>query len=235
MQNVAKEFKETIGEFRNKKNGGRLSALAVVVAVFLVSATAVAVFNHEGNAGAKVAEAASRVDRQVDDTQHAFTDIEELILGYQLLDAVSPGSYANEPTSGNNSEFNYSSPTTSGHMPMPKNGGANDAVDNGSNDRRNSIYGINPANDGASNAPVSADENDGQDAAGDADQMSRPRSRSTAGQGTRNPGGQDADPAPGSPGPDSQQLDAAVRSRQAGTPGTGGANQRHPSTLARVL
>ena len=235
MQNVAKEFKETIGEFRNKKNGGRLIALAVVVAVFLVSATAVAVFNHEGNAGAKVAEAASRVDRQVDDTQHAFTDIEELILGYQLLDAVSPGSYANEPTSGNNSEFNYSSPTTSGHMPMPKNGGANDAVDNGSNDRRNSIYGINPANDGASNAPVSTDENDGQDAAGDADQMSRPRSRSTARQGTRNPGGQDADPAPGSPGSDSQQLDAAVRSRQAGTPGTGGANQRHPSTLARVL
>ena len=154
---------------------------------------------------------------------------------HQLLDAVSPGSYANEPTSGNNSEFNYSSPTTSGHMPMPKNGGANDAVDNGSNDRRNSIYGINPANDGASNAPESADENDDQDAAGDADQMSRPRSRSTARQGTRNPGRPDADPAPGSHGSDSQQLDAAVRSRQAGTPGTGGANQRHPSTLARVL
>ena len=120
-------------------------------------------------------------------------------------------------------------------MPMPKNGSANDAVDNGANDRRNSIYGINPANGGASNAPESADENDDQDAAGDADQMSRPRSRSTAGQGTRNPGRQGADPAPGSPGPDSRQLDAAVRSRQARTPGTGGAQQRHPSTLARVL
>ena len=92
----------------------------------------------------------------------------------QRLEAVSPDSYANEPTSGSNSEFNYSSPTTSGHMPMPKNGGANDAVDNGSNDRRNSIYGINPANDGASNAPVSADENDDQDAAGDVDQAVAP-------------------------------------------------------------
>ena len=117
---------------------------------------------------------------------------------------------------------------------MPKNGGANDAVDNGSNDRRNSIYGINPANGGASNAPESADENDDQDAAGDADQMSRPRSRSTAGQGTRNPGRPGADPAPGSHGPDSQQLDAAVRSRQAGTPGTGGANQRHPPAMVRA-
>ena len=99
---------------------------------------------------------------------------------------MSPDSYANEPTSGNNS----------GNMPMPKNGAANDGVDNGSNDRRNSIYGINPANGGASNAPVSADEKDDQDTAGDVDQMSRPRSRSTAGQGTRNPGRPGADPAP---------------------------------------
>ena len=102
------------------------------------------------------------------------TDIRELILEQNNLAAVSPDSYANEPSSGNNSEFNYSSPTTSGHMPMPKNGGANDAVDNVSNDRRNSIYGINPANDGASNAPESADENDDQDAVGDADKIVPP-------------------------------------------------------------
>ena len=146
----------------------------MVVAVFLVSATTVAVFNHEGNAGAKVAEVASRVNRQGDDTQDAFTDIKELIAEKKNLAAVSPDSYANEPSSGNNSEFNYSSPTTSGHMPMPKNGGANDAVDNVSNDRRNSIYGINPVNDGASNAPESADENDDQDAVGVADQIVPP-------------------------------------------------------------
>ena len=35
-------------------------------------------FNHKGNAGAQVAEAASRVDRQVDDTQDAFENIKEL-------------------------------------------------------------------------------------------------------------------------------------------------------------
>ena len=77
---------------------------------------------------------------------------------------MSPDSYANEPTSGNNS----------GNMLMPKNGAANDGVDNGSNDRPNSIYGINPANGGASNAPVSADENDDQDTAGDVDQAVAP-------------------------------------------------------------
>ena len=106
MQNVAQELSETIGEFRSRNDDGGLSALAVVVAVFLVSATAAAVFNHEGNAGAKVAEAAGRFDRQVDDTQHAFTDIRELIPEQKNLAAVSPESYANESTSGNNSEFN---------------------------------------------------------------------------------------------------------------------------------
>ena len=162
----------------------------MVVAVFLVSATAVAVPNHEGNAGAKVAEAASRVDRQGDDTQAVCTDIRELILEQKNLAAVSPESYANESTSGNNSEFKYASPNDSSNdspndspndssndssnVAMPKNGGANDAVDNVSNDCRNSIYGINPANGGASNAPESADEKDDQDAVGDADQIVPP-------------------------------------------------------------
>ena len=167
---------------RSRKDDGGLSALAVVVAVFLVSATAAAVFNHEGNAGAKVAEAAGRFDRQVDDTQHAFTDIRELIPEQKNLAAVSPESYANESTSGNNSEFKYASPNDSSNdspndssdVPMPKNGSANEAVDNVSNGRRNSIYGINPANGGASNAPESADENDDQDAAGDADKIVPP-------------------------------------------------------------
>ena len=79
MQNVAKELNETIGEFRNKKSDGRLVALAVVVAVFLVSAVAGTVLIHEGNTGARVVEAASRVDRQVNDTQAAFKGIRELI------------------------------------------------------------------------------------------------------------------------------------------------------------
>ena len=133
MQNVAQELSETIGELRSRNDDGGLSALAVVVAVFLVSATAAAVFNHEGNAGAKVAEAASRFDRQVDDTQDAFKDIRELIPEQKNLAAVSPESYANESNSGNNSEFKYASPNASpndssndlGDVPMPKNGSAN--------------------------------------------------------------------------------------------------------------
>ena len=85
----------------------------MVVAVFLVSATAAAVPNHEGNAGAKVAEAASRFDRQGYDTRAACTDIRELIPEQKNLAAVSPESYANESTSGNNSEFKYASPNDS--------------------------------------------------------------------------------------------------------------------------
>ena len=127
----------------------------MVVAVFLVSATAAAVFNHEGNAGARVAEVASRVNRQGDDTQAAFTDIKELIPEQKNLDAVSPDSYANEPSSGNNSEFKYASPNDSSNVAMPKNGGANDAVDTGANAGLGSIYGIDPANGGASDAPES--------------------------------------------------------------------------------
>ena len=154
----------------------------MVVAVFLVSATAAAVPNHEGNAGAKVAEAASRVDRQGDDTQAVCTDIRELILEQKNLAAVSPESYANESTSGNNSEFKYASPNDSSNdspndssnVAMPKNGGANDAVDNVSNDRRNSIYGINPANVLTSDAPELVDEKDDQDAVGVADKIVPP-------------------------------------------------------------
>ena len=163
---------------RSRKDDGGLSALAVVVAVFLVSATAAAVFNHEGNAGAKVAEAASRFDRQVNDTQDACTDIRELIPEQKNLAAVSPESYANESTSGNNSEFKYASPNASPNdssdVPMPKNGSANGEVDTVSNGRRNSIYGINPANVLTSDAPESADENDDQDTAGTADKIVPP-------------------------------------------------------------
>ena len=159
-----------IRNIRNKKRGGWLIALAVVVAVFLVSATAATLFNYEGNTGAQMAEAAGRVDRQVDDTQDAFKDIKELIPEEQLLEAVSPDSYANEPTSGNNSAFNYASPDNSSNVPAPKNGNPNDGVDNGSD----VTYGINPASNGASNAPASADEKDDQAADNNAEKAVPP-------------------------------------------------------------
>ena len=57
---------------------------------------------------------------------------------------------------------------------MPKNGSANDAGDNVSNGRRNSIYGINPANVLTSDAPELVDENDDQDAVGVADKIVPP-------------------------------------------------------------
>ena len=163
-----------LGKINQKKKAGWLIPLTIVVAVFLVSATAATMFNHKGNAGAQVAEAASRVDRQVDDTQDAFENIKELIPEEQRLEAVSPDSYTNEPSSGTNSEFEYSSPNNSGDMPMPRNGNAIDKVVTGSNETSSSLYGINPANGGASNAPVSADENDDQDTAGDVDQAVAP-------------------------------------------------------------
>ena len=163
-----------LGKINQKKKAGWLIPLTIVVAVFLVSATVGTMFNHKGNAGAQVAEAASRVDRQVDDTQDAFENIKELIPEEQRLEAVSPDSYTNEPSSGTNSEFEYSSPNNSGDMPMPRNGNAIDEVVTGSNETSSSLYGINPANGGASNAPVSADENDDQDTAGDVDQAVAP-------------------------------------------------------------
>ena len=117
-----------LSKINQKKKPGWLVPLAVVVAVFLVSAVAVTVLNHEGNTGARVVEAASRVDRQVNDTQDAFENIKELIPEEQRLEAVSPDSYTNEPSSGTNSEFEYSSPNNSGDMPMPRNGNAIDGV-----------------------------------------------------------------------------------------------------------
>ena len=150
-------------KFNQKKKAGWLIPLTIVVAVFLVSATVGTMFNQKGNTGAQVAEAASRVDRQVDDTQHAFENIKELIPEEQRLEAVSPDSYINEPSSGNNSEFKYDSPGTSGDTSMPKNGSPIDEVGNDSSETSSLLYGINQANGGASDAPESNDEKDDQD------------------------------------------------------------------------
>ena len=65
--------------FRRKIRDGRLTPWVIVIVVFLVSAMIAAMFNYEGNTGAQVAEAAGRVNRQVDDTKVAFTGIKELI------------------------------------------------------------------------------------------------------------------------------------------------------------
>ena len=71
-----------------------------ITGVFLLSASFAVVFNHQGNSGEQVAEAASRVNRQVDDTQEAFKEIKDLIPEEQHLEAAAPGSYNHHPTSG---------------------------------------------------------------------------------------------------------------------------------------
>ncbi len=164
-----KEVDKMIGKFRKRKNDERPIALAVVVAVFLMSAAAAAVFNHEGNAGAQVAEAASRVNRQVDDTRAAFTDIKGLIPEVERLEAVPPDAYADEPTSGANSQLDYTSPTTPGRIPMPEH-----ASSNNTGSVSGPTYGVNPTNGGASHAPESIDEKDDQDEGNDAERAVPP-------------------------------------------------------------
>ena len=93
------------GIFRNASRRKKIMAISLVIGVFMVSATAATMFNYEGNTGAQVAEAASRVNRQVDDTQAAFTDIKELIPEEQRLEAPPTGNYAGQPMSGDNSPW----------------------------------------------------------------------------------------------------------------------------------
>ena len=78
------------GIFRNASRRKKIMAIGLVIGVFMVSATAATMFNYEGNTGAQVAEAASRANRQVDDTQEAFfpTDIKDLIPEEQRLEAA---------------------------------------------------------------------------------------------------------------------------------------------------
>ena len=162
-----KEVDKMIGKFRQRMNDERPIALAVVVAVFLVSAAAAAVFNHEGNTGAQVAEAAGRVNRQVDDTRAAFTDIKGLIPEEERLEAVPPDAYADEPTSGATSRLDYTSPTTPGRISMREH-------DSSNNTGSGPAHGINPTNGGASRAPESIDGKDEQDEGGDAERAVPP-------------------------------------------------------------
>ena len=86
--------------FHNWRRRRKVMIAAAIAGAFLLSASFAVVFNHQGNSGEQVAEAASRVNRQVDDTQEAFTEIRDLIPQEQRLEAAVPGGYDQQPTSG---------------------------------------------------------------------------------------------------------------------------------------
>ena len=82
-----------ISRFHNWRRRRKVMLLAAIAGAFLLSASFAVVLNSQGNSGEQVAEAASRVNRQVDDTQEAFTDIKDLIPEEQRLEAAPPASY----------------------------------------------------------------------------------------------------------------------------------------------
>ena len=82
-----------ISRFHNWRRRRKVLLLAAIAGAFLLSASFAVVLNSQGNSGEQVAEAASRVNRQVDDTQEAFTDIKDLIPEEQRLEAAPPASY----------------------------------------------------------------------------------------------------------------------------------------------
>ena len=91
-----------------------------------------------------MAEAASRVDRPVDDTQAAFTDIKELIPEEESLEAVSYSEYSNEPTSGDNQPPRQA---TQAPPPAPEINANNGEPDADAVTISASVRGISPASD----------------------------------------------------------------------------------------
>ena len=89
-----------ISKIRKWRRSRKVMTALAIAGVFLLSASFAVVFNHQGNSGERVAEAASRVNRQVDDTQQAFTEIKDLIPEEQRMEAVAPGGFDHQPTSG---------------------------------------------------------------------------------------------------------------------------------------
>ena len=89
-----------ISRLHNWRRRRKVLLLAAVAGAFLLSASFAVVLNSQGNSGEQVAEAASRVNRQVDDTQEAFTDIRDLIPEEQRLEAAPPASYDHQLTAG---------------------------------------------------------------------------------------------------------------------------------------
>ena len=66
----------------------KVMIIAAIAGAFLLSASMALILNSQGNSGEQVAEAASRVNRQVDDTQDAFSEIKELIPEEHRLEAA---------------------------------------------------------------------------------------------------------------------------------------------------
>ena len=86
--------------FHNWRRRRKVMVALIIAGVFLLSASFAVFFIHQGNSGEQVAEAASRVNRQVDDAQEAFKEIKDLIPEEQRLEAAAAGSYDHQPTSG---------------------------------------------------------------------------------------------------------------------------------------
>ena len=139
-------------QFRKASRRKKIMTPVLLIAVFMVSATIATILNHEGNTGAQVAEAASRVNRQVDDTKDAFTDIKELIPEEQRLEAAPTGSYAGHPASGDNPP------------PVPSQGDTDVPVDPDAG--YTVAYGLTPANESGADTPQ-LPHDDGSDPGGD--------------------------------------------------------------------
>ena len=113
-----------ISRFHNWRRRRKVVLLAAIAGAFLLSASFAVVLNSQGNSGEQVAEAASRVNRQVDDTQEAFTDIKDLIPEEQRLEAAPPASYDHQLTAGSlppqpQPPAPAGNPPVAGHDPAP--------------------------------------------------------------------------------------------------------------------
>ena len=130
-----------ISRFHNWRRRRKVMTALTIAGVFLLSASFAVVFNHQGNSGEQVAEAASRVNRQVDDTQEAFKEIKDLIPEEQHLEATAPGGYDQQLTRGSlppqpQLPAPVDDPPVAGEGPLP---GADDGYAEGHS------HGINPA------------------------------------------------------------------------------------------
>ena len=113
-----------ISRFHNWRRRRKALLLAAIAGAFLLSASFAVVLNSQGNSGEQVAEAASRVSRQVDDTQEAFSDIKDLIPEEQRLEAAPPASYDHQLTAGSlpprpQPPAPAGNPPVAGHDPAP--------------------------------------------------------------------------------------------------------------------
>ena len=144
-----------ISRFHNWRRRRKVVLLAAIAGAFLLSASFAVVLNSQGNSGEQVAEAASRVNRQVDDTQEAFTDIKDLIPEEQRLEAAPPASYDHQLTAGSLPP-QPQPPAPAGNSPIAENE-AEPVAGNGYPEGH--AYGINPAGNNV-DPSNRADDND---------------------------------------------------------------------------